>query len=211
MVDVATGWSERVGVLGRGARAMEEAFRRILARLPFRIVHLHPDNGPEFLNNHLVRFFGEEVVGRGLSRSRPYHKNDNRFVEQKNYSLVRAYLGYRRMDSLWQLEALNQLYDKMWLYYNLFQPVMHLASKETVGESRIKRKWDEARPPYQRLLGTGVLDEGQKRRLGDLYEATNPRQLRAEIHRMIEDLWDESRTFLKAQAEDQDGRVLAAA
>jgi hypothetical protein len=191
MVDVATGWSERVAVLGRSGRAMEEGFRRILSRIPFKIVHLHPDNGPEFLNGHLVRFFGEEVVGRGLSRSRPYHKNDNRFVEQKNYSLVRAYLGYRRMDSPWQMDALNCLYEQMGLYYNLFQPVMHLVGKERGEQGRIKRRWDEARSPYQRLRESAVLDEERKKRLEELYGATNPRVLRAEIHPAIETLWDE--------------------
>jgi IS30 family transposase len=94
MVDVATGWSERVAVLGRGQRRMEEGFRRILARLPFPIKELHPDNGPEFLNHHLVRFFGETLTGLQLSRSRPYQKNDNRFVEQTNATLVRAYFGH---------------------------------------------------------------------------------------------------------------------
>jgi len=96
MIDVATGWSERVAVLGRSQRAMEAGFRQILARLPFRVVELHLDNGPEFLNHHLVRIWGEEITGLRLSRSRPYHKNDNRFVEQKNDTLVRAYLGQAR-------------------------------------------------------------------------------------------------------------------
>lgn len=190
MVDVATQWSERAAVLGRSQRAMEAAFRRILERLPFPIVHLHPDNGSEFLNDHLIRFFGEQV-GLKLSRSRPYHKNDNRFVEQKNYSLVRAYVGYRRMDSPSQWEALDQLYESMWLYYNLFQPVLHLASKEVVDQQRIKRTWDEAKTPYQRLLETGILSEKQRVRLSVLYARTNPRQLRQEIHQTIERLWDE--------------------
>ena len=78
MIDVATGWSERVAVLGRSQKAMEEGFRLILKRLPFAVKHLHPDNGSEFFNHHLLRFWGEEITGLKLSRSRPYHKNDNR-------------------------------------------------------------------------------------------------------------------------------------
>src|SRR5579864_3712613 len=78
LVDVATGWSERVAVLGRGQAAIEAGFRRILERLPFPIHELHPDNGSEFFNHHLVRFWKEKVTGVQLSRSRPYHKNDNR-------------------------------------------------------------------------------------------------------------------------------------
>ncbi len=79
----------------------------------------------------------------------------------------------------------------MWLYHNLFQPVLHLVSKVAVGEGHIKRKWDETRSPYQRLPESGVLDDLQKRRLEKLYEAANPRVLRAEIHRTVETLWDE--------------------
>lgn len=200
MVDVATEWSERVAVLGRSQRAMEAAFRRILERLPFPIRQLHPDNGPEFLNGHLIRFFGQEMVGAKLSRSRPYHKNDNRYVEQKNYTLVRAYLGYRRMDSPSQMVALDCLYDRMWLYYNLFQPVLHLTSKEVVAGSRIKRTWDEARTPYQRVLEAGVLSEEQRAVLSALYAGTNPRQLRREIHQTIQSLWDEPILALEFQS-----------
>ncbi len=78
LIDVATGWSERVAVMGRGQTAMEGGFRRILERIPFPILELHPDNGTEFFNLHLVRFWKDKVTGVQLSRSRPYHKNDNR-------------------------------------------------------------------------------------------------------------------------------------
>lgn len=189
MVDIATGWSERVAVLGRSQRAMEAGFRRILLRLPFPILRLHPDNGPEFLNDHLIRFWGEQIVGLGLSRSRPYHKNDNRFVEQKNDTLVRAYLGHRRLDTLAQCEAVNGLYDELWLFYNIFQPVLHLTAKEIV-ENRIKRKWDEAQTPYQRVLAKGVLRSEQETKLAALYDQTNPRQLRRVIYQTIDRLWD---------------------
>jgi len=96
MIDVATGWSERVAVLGRSQRAMEVGFRHILHRLPFPVKQLHPDNGSEFFNQHLIRFWGEEITGLRLSRSRPYHKNDTRMMEQKNDTLVRQYFGQRR-------------------------------------------------------------------------------------------------------------------
>jgi hypothetical protein len=90
LVDVATGWSERVAVLGRSQAAMEAGFRRILGRRPFPVVELHPDNGSEFFNDQLVRLWGEALTGLKLSRSRPRHKNDNRLVEQKDDTLVRA-------------------------------------------------------------------------------------------------------------------------
>jgi transposase InsO family protein len=129
VVDIATGWSERAALLGRSYRAMEDAFRRILRRLPFAVIEIHPDNGSEFFNAHLLRFFGEAVHGVRLSRSRPYHKNDNRIVEQKNGSLVRSFLGYERLDTVAQTLALNRLYEKMGWYCNLFQPVLHLQEK----------------------------------------------------------------------------------
>lgn len=187
LVDVATGWSERVAVLGRSEAAMVAAFRRVQERLPFPITHLHPDNGSEFFNHHLIRYFGEELTGLRLSRSRPYRKNDNRFVEQKNSTLVRAYVGYERLDTLGQCVALNHLYDRLWVYYNLFQPVLHLVGKETV-EGKLRRKWDRAQTPYQRLLASGILSSDQEARLVALYARTNPRQLREAIYQAVERL-----------------------
>ena len=217
MVDVALGWSERVAVLGRSQRAMEAAFRKIVARLPYPILELHPDNGSEFFNDHLVRFFGEQLTGLKLSRSRPWRKNDNRFVEQKNDTLVRAYFGHERLDTAAECVAMNDLYDQMWTYYNLFQPVLHLSAKEVSakevsaakqakelieggeGESarvrKVKRKWDEAKTPYQRLLERGgrdggVLDTSARERLAHLYAETNPRSLRREIYQRRDALFD---------------------
>jgi len=196
LVDIATGWSERVAVLGRSQEAMVRGFRKVQARLPFPIHKLHPDNGSEFFNDHLIRYFGEEITGLLLSRSRPYRKNDNRFVEQKNSTLVRAYVGYERLDNGAQCAALNSLYDQLWLYYNLFQPVMHMVSKESVN-GRVRRKHDTAQTPYQRLLSSGILSPEQKRRLAELHAKTNPRQLRREIYQAVEQLWQHSQTDQK--------------
>src|SRR5258708_9480441 len=121
LIDVATGWSERVAVLGRGQVAMEAGFRRILERLPFGVVELHPDNGSEFFNHHLVRFSKGNVKGVQLSRSRPYQKNDNRMVEQKNDTLGRQYLGQLRLDTPEQIAALNTLYEQIVRYYHPVQ------------------------------------------------------------------------------------------
>jgi hypothetical protein len=190
LIDVATGWSERAAVLGRGQAAMEAGFRRILARLPFPLVHLHPDNGSEFFNDHLVRFFGEDVTGLTLSRSRPYQKNDNRFVEQKNDTLVRAYLGNQRLDTPAQCDALDALYGEMGVYYNLFQPVLHLVGKEMIA-GKLKRTWDEARTPYQRLAGTDALTPTVAAGLAALHTATNPRQLRQQIYDALARVWEQ--------------------
>jgi hypothetical protein len=189
LVDIAIGWSERVAMLGRSHEAMERGFKKVRERLPFSIKHLHPDNGSEFFNDHLIRYFGEEITGLRLSRSRPYRKNDNRFVEQKNSTLVRAYIGYERLDNSAQCAALNALYDQLWLYYNLFQPVMHMIGKEVIN-GKLHRKYDKAKTPYQRLLDSNILCPEQKTRLATLYANTNPRKLRKEIYQAVAQLWE---------------------
>jgi transposase InsO family protein len=192
MLDVATGWSERVAVLGRSYLVMEDGFRRMLARLPFPVLELHPDNGSEFFNHHLLRFWEEKVQGVSLSRSRPYHKNDNRFVEQKNDTLVRAYVGYERLDTVAQTCALNRLYDKMWVYYNLFQPVMRLTEKTVVPQegqaAQVKRRYAPARTPFDRLCDTGAITPAHRQQLEALRDRTNPRRLRQEIYDAIDQL-----------------------
>jgi hypothetical protein len=193
MVDVATGWSERVAVLGRSFTVLKDAFSRIQGRLPFAVREIHPDNGSEFLNYHLIRYWKETVRDVKLSRSRPYHKNDNRFVEQKNSSLVRAFLGPIRLDTVAQTQALNKLYDDMWLYYNLFQPVLRLTEKTICdhpdGTRRYYRRFDEARPPFDRLSSTDALSAEARETLGDLRAAINPRQLRLAIHDQLQHLF----------------------
>jgi hypothetical protein len=189
LLDVATAWSERVAVLGRSYLVMEDAFARILLRLPFPILEIHPDNGSEFFNQHLLRFWAERVQGMTLSRSRPWQKNDNRFVEQKNDTLVRAYLGHERLDTVAQTQATNVLYEQMWLYYNFFQPVMRLAEKSMVpdaqGTTHIRRRFDQARTPFDRLCATGILPRQQQEDLERLRDRTNPRQLRESIYDQI--------------------------
>ncbi len=194
MIDVATGWSERIAVLGRSYLVMEDAFRRILARIPFLVLEIHPDNGSEFINHHILRFWGETVQGVKLSRSRPYQKNDNRIVEQKNSTLVRQYLGYDRIDSVAQVLATNRLYDKMWVYYNLFQPVLHLAEKKVIRENaqptRVIRRYDQARTPFDRLCETEAILPAHQDQLHALRDQVNPRLLRQEIYDDIERIFD---------------------
>jgi hypothetical protein len=190
MIDVATGWSERVAVLGRSALVMEAAFQRILTRLPFPIIELHPDNGSEFLNYHLLSFFKEAVKGVRISRSRPWRKNDNCHVEQRNDSLVRAYLGYNRLDSVAQALAANQLYDQMWLYYNFFQPVLHIGAKTLVVNEgqrpHVKRRYDLASTPFDRLGQAHGLPAERQQALEQLRQQTNPRRLRQQVHTLLD-------------------------
>jgi hypothetical protein len=189
MVDVATAWSERAAVLGRSYLAMKDGFSRTLSRLPFSVLEFHPDNGSEFFNQHLLRFWHGLTPKPHISRSRPYNKNDNRFVEQKNATLVRSYLGYDRLDTVAQARAVNELYDKMWLYYNFFQPVMRLAEKTWICDegqpSRVKRRFDKAATPFDRLCATKAMPKELEEQLRTLREQTNPRQLRQEINELL--------------------------
>jgi len=193
MIDVATGWSERAAVLGRGQLVMEDAFRRILSRLPFPVLEIHPDNGSEFFNHHLVRFWKDAVKGVQLSRSRPWYKNDNRFVEQKNWTLVRAYFGNVRLDTADQTNVLNLLYDEMGPYYNLFQPVMRMTEKTIIsaqeGGHRVRRSYDTPQTPFQRLCATDAIFDEQRRKLQCLRNDTNPRLLRRQIYQLLDELF----------------------
>ena len=194
LVDVATGWSERVAMLGRSHTRLEHAFGQIQPRLPFPIRELHPDNGGEFFNTYLLTFWSKEVASATISRSRPYHKNDNRFVEQRNQSHVRAYLGDQRFDTITQTLAIDRLYEKLWVYDNLFQPAMRLISKETVtddeGKTRLRRKYDDAKPPFDRLCATSAISAERRGELERLRDATNPRRLREEIYALIDRIMD---------------------
>lgn len=193
IIDIATGWSERVAVLGRSYRVMQHAFRLILRRLPFPVREIHPDNGNEFLNHHMLRFWGETVQGITLSRSRPYHKNDNCHVEQKNATLVRAYLGDDRLDSVAQTLVANQLLEQMWIYYNLFQPVMHLQEKQVITQNgrppHIRRRYDEARTPFDRLCATDAILPEHRKQLGAVRDQINPRLFRQQIYATLDHLF----------------------
>jgi len=191
-IDIATGWSERRAVLGRTYLVMEDAFRCILGRLPFPVICIHPDNDSVFFNSHMLNFWGEIVPSVVLTRSRPYHKNDNPHVEQANRTRIRDYLGGCRLDTVAQVLTTNQLYDDLWLYNNFFQPVMHLEEKAVIQQegqpARVIRRHDTARTPFDRLCETDAILPEHKEQLEALRDATNPRQLRQHIHDTIDQI-----------------------
>ena len=185
MLDIATGWSEIVAVFGRSYRVMADGFDYMLARLPFDVQEIHPDNGVEFFNQNILRYWKEKTPNLQLSRSRPYQKNDNRFVEENNHSLIRAYIGYDRLDTQAQLKVLRQLYEKLWLYHNFFQPVMRLQEKEYVSSMQYRRKYDQAKTPFDRLKNKNILKENTQLQLEALRDQTNPMTLRNQIDTLI--------------------------
>lgn len=193
MVDVTTGWTETRAILGRSYLVMQDAFRYILERVPFAVREIHPDNGSEFFNDHLVRFWKGIVKELHLSRSRPYHKNDNPFVEQRNRHPIRLYLGYDRLDTVAHAQAVNQFYDRLWLYLNFFQPVMRVTEKVIVTtdgqRTRIRRRYDQARTPFDRACAANVIPDSQRLQLSTLRDQTNPRQLRAELQDLLDHIF----------------------
>jgi transposase InsO family protein len=193
MIDVRTAWSERRAFYGRGERAVAGAMEDIIAHCPLPLREVHSDNGTEFLNQHLQRLLAERLVGCRVSRSRPWHKNDNRFVEQKNYTLVRAYLPRSvRLLAPQQAQELNALYEEMGWYYNLFQPVLRQTLRYTSytpdGHVRIHRCYDRARTPLARLLETDTLSAAQAQALSQRYTETDPLALWEHIRRRLDAL-----------------------
>jgi hypothetical protein len=187
MVDVYSGWVEPAAILGRSFRVTRDGFLRCLARVPFAPLEIHSDNGPEFMNHHLLRFWGTHYPQVDLSRIRPYQKEDNRFVEHRNGALIRALLGRDRLDTVEQTMQLNYLYERVWLYHNLFQPVMRQTEK-IYDQGRTRRKHEDVRTPFQRICAAGVLSEEQQQELTALFQATDPLALREEIQQLISQL-----------------------
>jgi transposase InsO family protein len=149
VVDVVTQYSRRKAVLGRGQQGVFHALHHILSEWPYRPWGLHSDNGSEFLNHHLLRFSQQE--GYQLTRSRPYKKNDNPHVEQKNLQFVREVVGYQRLDTPEDVEWLNQVYAVLDPYANFFLPVRKLVHRQRE-ERRVRKIYDQARSPFQRLI-----------------------------------------------------------
>ncbi len=162
VTDIATGWTECVALRNRGQQTVFRALVLARGRLPFPLRGIDSDNGGEFINAHLLRYCQDEQLT--FTRSRPYKKNDQAYMEQKNWSIVRQLVGYERYESLSAYEALRALYEVIRLYVNFFQPSMKLVSKEREG-SKVKKRYDQAKTPYQRVLEAERVSEEVKARL----------------------------------------------
>jgi hypothetical protein len=188
-VDVATGWMGLEGVLNKGELAVFEALGRLRSRLPFPTLGLDSDNGSEFINHHLVRWCGTE--GITLTRSRPYRKNDQCFIEQKNWSVVRRLVGYARFER-GCLVPLQAVYTQAETQVNFLQPVLKLREKVRDG-AKITKRYDEARTPYRRLLETDTLDATARLPLRSRSEAIHPVRLKLAIEAAQQALSDRAR------------------
>jgi len=181
VTDVSTGWTETEAVRNKAQVHVFEALAEIRQRLPFQLLGIDSDNGSEFINGPLLRFCQAEKIT--FTRTRSGRKNDNCFVEQKNYSVVRRNVGYMRYDSDQEVELLNRLYGRLRLYTNYFQPVMKLVSKERAG-ARVRKSYDIAKTPYQRLVASPEVSKETKAKLRASYEKLNPAALKREITRL---------------------------
>lgn len=185
VTDVCTTWTETEAVRNKAQKWVFDALKDIRQRLPFPLLGIDSDSGAEFINHHLFRYCQEESLT--FTRSRSYRKNDNCFVEQKNYSVVRRAVGYLRYDTNEELTALNELYRHLRLYTNFFQPSMKLIEKTRIG-SRVTKKYDTPMTPYQRVLKSDYVSADAKKTLKKQYRTLNPASLKRQITRLQQKL-----------------------
>ena len=179
--DIATIWTETRAVRNKAQARVFEALQKVRKDLPFGLLGLDSDNGSEFINDQLLKYCRQEKIT--FTRSRPYRKNDNCFVEQKNYSIVRRAVGYARYDTDEQCALLNELYSYLRLYTNFFLPTMKLKSKVRSG-SKVKKCYDQAQTPYQRVLQSKLVSKAAKDRLRAKYVMLNPAALKRKLERL---------------------------
>lgn len=185
-VDIATGWVECLPILHRSQNLVLAAIGSLRQRLPFDLLGLDCDNGGEFINEMLYQYCLAEQIT--FTRSRPYKKNDQAHVEQKNWSVVRQLIGYDRFETEPELALLDAIYLDLRLYANFFQPVLKLLSKERVGKV-LRKQYDEAATPYQRVLSSAEVPLEVKAKLMHLYLQLNPVRLRDQIDANVAKLW----------------------
>jgi Integrase core domain len=185
-VDIVTSWTECVPVWGKGKERVGGAVAKVQRQLPFPLLGIHTDNGGEFINDILYQYAQHQDLA--FSHSRPYKKNDQPHVEQRNGSLVRRLIGYGRYNTRAAYNQLQQVYTLACLHANFFRPTAKLVARERRGSKIIKR-YDDPQTPYQRLLATDHLTAEQRAQLKTQYEQLNPLRLQRELATAIDTLW----------------------
>jgi hypothetical protein len=181
LTDVATAWVEMRALKNKAQIHVFQALQNIRTELPFPLLGLDSDNGGEFINDQLYRYCINEKIT--FTRSRAYRKNDNCFVEQKNYSIIRKTVGYYRYDKPDQLAVLTSFYRVLRLYTNFFQPVMKLVEKIRCA-SRLTRRYDTPQTPYHRVLAHPAISDDLKAALKAQYQQLNVVHLKTELNRL---------------------------
>ena len=178
LTDIATTWTEMRALCGKGSGGVLTQIKDIEEGLPFELLGFDCDNGSEFLNYHLLRYFGNKSVGKAsafqFTRSRPYHKGDNAHVEQKNYTHARQVLGYERLDFIELLNPINVLYSQeLSLLRNHFYPSFKLKEKRLVN-SRHRRIYDKPVTPYERVMTSPHVKDHDKEKLLVIHKSLDP-------------------------------------
>jgi len=186
VVDIDTRWTEPIALPNKGQKATFEGIQTMRHRLPFPLLGIDSDSGGEFINYHLYNYCQDEQIT--FTRARPYKKNDQAYIEQRNWTVVRQVVGYARYESREALILLNIIYEDLRLFVNFFQPVMKLESKTRVG-SKVRKKYDMAQTPYQRVWASPDVDQAVKHQLQDVYLSLNPAKLRRRIDGNLAKLW----------------------
>ena len=196
LTEISTGWSEQAAILGKSQRNTFSGLMALKQRLPFKLLGLDSDNGSEFINAHLLSYCQKERIE--FTRSRPNKKNDNAYVEQKNWTHVRKLIGYQRLDNPSQLKALDNLYaNELRFYKNFFCPTMKLIKKERIG-SKIVKKYEKAKTPYRRLVESDQTSPEVKAQLKNTYNQLNPAALKRNIDLKLKQIKSNNFTNLKS-------------
>ncbi len=185
--DIASGWWEGEAIMNKGQHTTIEALKRLRDRFPFPWTAIHSDNGTEFINRHVFQYTQQAQIA--FSRSRPNKKNDNAFIEQKNWTHVKKFVGYFRYDTQDELQLLTRLYQQeLRLYKNFFQPMIKLIAKERRG-GRIHRKYDTPKTPYYRIIESEAVSQDTQHALQQLYDSLNPAELKRTIDETLDHLY----------------------
>lgn len=195
VVDVVTGWSMRRAVLGRGQAGVFAALQWIVEHWPYPIWALHSDNGSEFINAFLLKF--SQQHGYDFSRSRPYKKNDNAHVEQKNRQLVREVVGYARYNTPEEVAWLNQVYACLDPYANLYLPSRKVIGKARTG-AHVTKTYDTAQAPFQRAVAAGILDSATQMFLEAEILAQSPLALHRRLEQLLTGLYQNDMSLTAA-------------
>jgi hypothetical protein len=183
--DIASSWTEGRAVWNKGATGVLAATRDVEEHLPFELLGFDCDNGSEFLNHHLLSYLDQRPKPVAFTRSRPYHKDDNAHVEQKNWMWPRQLLGYGRLERQELLEPINCLYQRVWgPLMNFFLPGLKLKRKWRE-RSAWKKRYEPAQTAYQRLMEVGVLPRKARVELRDRFESLDPFVLKGQLERAL--------------------------
>lgn len=181
MVDYKTGWNVMGGCLNKAASNAFPQLKIGITLFPFTVFSIHSDLGTEFINVHLFRFCQQNNII--FTRSRPYKKDDNFWVENRNDKLVRKNVGYRRYEGKTEFFLLNLLYERFYFYLNFFKSQRRFFKKEKIC-SKIKKLYDQPQTPYERVLTEKSISEVNKIKLKNIYQSLNPIEIRKEIIRL---------------------------